>query len=170
MSSFSPSSPRNCFLFAISLAVVVSTCGCFVEKDNLSPTAKHEAELMAADRLFASQVAAEKPADRGEAWARWFAPSGRQIIPGQVVQGVPSVADLMAGAFSSPGYSLTWDPDIASASNDGTLGWTSGRFESRSGEPGHETVNRGRYLTIWQRQEDGSWKVAVDTGVPDPTE
>lgn len=27
--------------------------------------------------------------------------------------------------------------------------------------------SEGRYLTVWQRQPDGDWKVAVDAGVPD---
>jgi ketosteroid isomerase-like protein len=170
-------SPLPRFVKVSPFILMAALClgGCSGEKnfrpkaDSSGPTL-YESELMEADRLFSNQVAAVNPADRANTWAKWFTPSGRQIVAGKVVQGSPSVADLMNGAFTSPGYSLTWEPDMASASQDGTLGWTTGRYESRGGEPGQETIARGRYLTIWRRLEDGSWKVAVDTGVPDPVE
>jgi len=30
-------------------------------------------------------------------------------------------------------------------------------------------TNAGRYVTIWERQADGSWKIVVDFGVPSDT-
>jgi ketosteroid isomerase-like protein len=134
----------------------------------MTDTTGHEQELMDADRRFAGEVAAAAPEDRGAVWAGWFAPDGRQIIPGRVVQGTRSIAELMGPAFATVGYSLTWAPDLASASADGDMGWTSGRYESRSTGPEGEKVGHGRYLTIWRRQADGGWKVALDNGVPDP--
>jgi len=134
----------------------------------MAGTTGYEKELMDADRRFASEVAAADPADRGRIWAEWFAPDGRQIIPGKVVEGTESITALMGPAFATVGYSLTWNPDIASASADGDMGWTSGRYESRSTGPEGDTVGHGRYLTIWRRQPDGGWKVALDNGVPDP--
>jgi ketosteroid isomerase-like protein len=122
---------------------------------------------MEEDRRFAAEVAAAAPADRGQVWAAWFSPAGRQILPGAVVQGARSIAALMGPAFATPGYSLTWEPDLASADAAGDLGWTSGRYESRGEGPEGPILEHGRYLTIWQRQPDGRWKVAVDTGVPD---
>ena len=136
----------------------------------MTGTTGFEKELMEADRRFAQEVAAADPSDRGRVWAEWFAPNGRQIIPGHVVKGSESITALMGPAFATAGYSLTWDPDIASASADGDMGWTSGRYESRSTGPEGETVGHGRYLTIWRRQSDGGWKVALDNGVPDPGE
>ena len=35
---------------------------------------------------------------------------GRQIIPGQVVEGPPSIAGLMGPSFASGGLMLTWEP------------------------------------------------------------
>jgi ketosteroid isomerase-like protein len=122
---------------------------------------------MAADRRFAAEVAAADPADRGAVWAGWFAPDGRQIVPGTVVTGHETITALMDGAFTSPGFALEWDPDTAAASPDGQLGWTSGRYVSRGIGPEGEVVTEGRYLTIWRRLPDGAWKVDLDTGVPD---
>lgn len=57
---------------------------------------------------------------------------------------------------------------MAAASGD--LGCTIGRWASRAlGKDGRWTVQgRGNYVTIWRRERDGSWKVAVDVGNADP--
>jgi len=131
-------------------------------------TTGYEQELREADRIFAREVAAAAPGERGAVWARWFTSTGRQVVPGQVIEGSASISDVMSRVFANPGYSLTWAPDVASASKDGSMGWTSGRYENRRAGTGGEIVEHGRYLSIWRRGEDGSWRVELDTGVPDP--
>ncbi len=126
-----------------------------------------EAELMQADRDFAAAVAAAAPAERAAVWAEHFTEDGRQIVRAAVVDGQAAIADLMRGSFENPGYTLTWEPDLAEAGG-GDLGYTSGRYVSRRvAADGNESTQQGRYLTLWRRQADGSWKVALDTGVPD---
>jgi ketosteroid isomerase-like protein len=67
-----------------------------------------------------------------------------------------------------PGVALTWSALFTDVSDDGTLGYNYGRYESRStGPDGQERVRGGFFLTIWKRQPDGSWKYVMDTGAPD---
>ena len=33
---------------------------------------------------------------------------------------------------------------------------------------GNRDVTRGRYVTVWRKQADGSWKVALDLGNTEP--
>ncbi|MDI1251500.1 MAG: nuclear transport factor 2 family protein [Lacunisphaera sp.] len=67
-----------------------------------------------------------------------------------------------------PGVSLTWSAYFTDVSDDGTLGYNYGRFESRRpGRDGQEVVRGGWFLSIWKRQPDGAWKYVMDTGVPD---
>ena len=67
-----------------------------------------------------------------------------------------------------PGVALTWSAYYTDVSDDGTLGYNYGRYESRrSGKDGKEVVRGGWFLTIWKRQADGSWKYTMDTGAPD---
>lgn len=128
------------------------------------------APLLEADRAFAAEVAAADPADRGKVWASWFSPSGRQIIPDRVVEGQQAIADLMTPGLATPGYTLTWEPDMGGMSAAGDFGWTSGRYESRQAGPEGDLATFGRYLTIWERQPDATWKAVLDTGVPDRKE
>lgn len=67
-----------------------------------------------------------------------------------------------------PGVRLTWSAYFTDLSDDGTLGYNYGRFESRRpGPDGQEIVKGGWFLSIWKRQPDGSWRYVMDTGVPD---
>jgi uncharacterized protein (TIGR02246 family) len=125
-----------------------------------------EAELLAADRQFAAEVAAASSDRRAAAWAGWFEQDGCQVIPGQVVKGAESIASLMGPAFTTPGYMLSWDPDLARSSVDGTLGMTSGRYTSTSLDDGKTVTRQGRYVSVWKKV-DGRWLVTLDTGVPD---
>ncbi|MBS0662638.1 MAG: DUF4440 domain-containing protein [Verrucomicrobia bacterium] len=67
-----------------------------------------------------------------------------------------------------PGATLTWSASFTDVSDDGTLGYNYGRYESRRRLPdGKDSVHTGWFLTIWKRQPDGSWRYVMDTGAPD---
>lgn len=125
-----------------------------------------EKALMDADRAFAADVAAAAPEARAKAWATWFAADGVQLYGGEIHRGHESVTALMEPSFSK-GFVLMWEPEFAIAAASGDLGYTIGRYTSRSvAEDGTERQGSGRYLTIWRKQSDGSWKIAVDLGSP----
>ena len=57
---------------------------------------------------------------------------------------------------------------IAFASAAGDLGYTLGTWQSTHyNEAGKGQVTTGKYVTIWRKQADGSWKVVFDGGNPD---
>ena len=67
-----------------------------------------------------------------------------------------------------PGVSVTWSAYFTDVSDDGTLGYNYGRYESRrAGADGQEIVRGGWFLTIWKRQPDGTWRYVMDNGAPD---
>jgi ketosteroid isomerase-like protein len=69
-----------------------------------------------------------------------------------------------------PGVKLTWSASFTDVSDDGTLGYNYGRYEShRPGPDGNEVVSTGWFLTIWKRQPDGTWRYVMDNGAPDKT-
>lgn len=56
---------------------------------------------------------------------------------------------------------LTWEPQGGDISTSGELGYTYGIYEMRDGS---DQVERGTYVTIWKKQEDGKWKFVLDSG------
>jgi len=66
---------------------------------------------------------------------------------------------------------LTWSPVGADISASSDLGYTWGSYEFRAkGKDGSAKVEHGKYLTVWKKQADGNWKVAVDMGNAGPKE
>ena len=77
--------------------------------------------------------------------------------------GTSAIAKTTASAFAIPDFKLEWHPDQVEVARSGELGYTSGTytwtFKDASGKPASD---KGKYLTIWKKQQDGSWKVLLD--------
>jgi ketosteroid isomerase-like protein len=99
----------------------------------------------------------------GKAFATWFAEDGISLANGQVpVRGREAIAKQTT--WLAQDYQLTWTPTDAVMSPTGDMGYTWGHYEGRSRDAdGNAKVTSGRYLTIWRKEHDGSWKVVVDT-------
>jgi ketosteroid isomerase-like protein len=123
------------------------------------------AVLLKADADFDLAVAAKGV----DAWVAAFAADGIMFRAGEIVRGRAAIRELMAPTFSTPGFSLRWRPVHADIAGSGDLGYTYGSYESVSpGSAGEPVKRTGMYVTIWKKQVDGSWKVAVDLGSAAP--
>ncbi len=124
--------------------------------------------LMDADRAFA-----EATARRGvEGWTSFFAPGGVMLpLNGPLVEGHPAIREQMRRSLGYPGFRLSWEPLRAELSDSGDLGYTIGRFEASTLRNGERVVlQRGKYLSVWRKQADGTWKVEADISNPgEPT-
>ncbi len=70
-----------------------------------------------------------------------------------------------AKGFADPNWSITWAPLYAEAAQSADLGYTTGSFEVHDkSSDGTPVVRKGSYVTIWRKQPDGTWKVALDIG------
>ncbi|MGC4052485.1 MAG: DUF4440 domain-containing protein [Paludibaculum sp.] len=118
-------------------------------------------QLMEADRAFDAATLA-----RGlEGWMSYFADDARlNQRPAEIV-GKPALREFYAKMFARREFSIRWQPVHAEASKNGTLGFTYGVSQvSYRDEKGELVKHEGRYLTVWRKQPDGSWKVATDIG------
>ena len=62
-----------------------------------------------------------------------------------------------------PDLAVTWAPQGAGIAESGELGYTWGRWSNFSyDEDGTMIDTYGKYVTIWKKQDDGTWKIAVD--------
>ena len=115
---------------------------------------------------FARDVAARG----GAAFADWFAPDGVTLGNGAAPV-VGKVAIAKATTWKPQQYQLTWTPTDAVMGPSGDMGYTWGHFEGHSKDAnGNPVTTSGRYITIWRKQADGSWKVALDAGANEPAD
>lgn len=117
---------------------------------------------MEQDRAFARMSVAENAAVAFRAYLSADAIS----LPerGDPVTGADAIAE---GLEPMADYTLDWTPVAAESSEDGTLGYTWGRYRLfRRDNP--DEVQVGKYLTVWQRASDGQWKAVADIGNHEP--
>lgn len=122
--------------------------------------------LYGLEAKFAQEVAARG----GAAFADWFAPDG--VLLGNGQQPLIGLVAITKNVNWTPSvYQLTWTPTDAVLSPEGDMGYTWGHYVGHSKDAnGNPVTTSGRYMTIWRKQADGSWKVVLDAGANEPAE
>jgi ketosteroid isomerase-like protein len=112
---------------------------------------------------------AKDVAERGGAgFAAWFAEDG--VALGNGAQPLIGKVAIEKNANWSPkDYQLTWVPTEALMGPSGDMGYTWGHFEGHAKDAQRNpVVTSGRYITMWRKEPDGSWKVVLDAGANEP--
>jgi ketosteroid isomerase-like protein len=59
--------------------------------------------------------------------------------------------------------SISWKTKEVEVAQSGDIGYTSGTYEVTMTDPTGTPVNdRGKYLEVWKKQADGTWKCVMD--------
>jgi ketosteroid isomerase-like protein len=105
-------------------------------------------------------------ADHGsQGYLSYYADDAVEVPNGTaLLQGKAEIAKTM-GFLDTPDNHLTWTPVGAGIAASGDLGYTYGTYKfATKDKDGKPVVDHGKYTTIWKKQKDGSWKVALDMG------
>jgi len=120
------------------------------------------------DLLFQLEAEfAQAVAQRGRAaFVTYFADDGVELEEGG---GIATREDLRKEPAWPDGTTLTWTPVRGDMAASGDLGYTYGTyvFTSRNKE-GKSVSSYGKYMSVWRKQKDDSWKVVVDMGNTSP--
>ena len=101
-----------------------------------------------------------------EAFVTYFAEDGVELDDGG---GISSRDAIRKQPPWPEGTSLTWTPVKADMAASGDLGYTYGNYVFKSKDKeGKPVTHYGKYMSIWKKQKDGSWKVVVDMGNSSP--
>ena len=120
--------------------------------------------IMQADRDFNRSVT-----DRDRAKFLSFIAETATFVGDSEMRGHAAILKGWAPFFDRAGPTLTWEPTSANVLVGGEVGVTIGSWVRRSRTPdGKVTEARGQYVTTWQKQKDGSWKVVYDIGSTAP--
>ncbi len=63
---------------------------------------------------------------------------------------------------------LSWKPAFADIAASGDLGYTTGPFEYKGERTDEKVAGTGHYVSVWKKEKDGAWKVALDIGIGHP--
>ena len=137
---------------------------------------KYCAELAKTERTFCEQVASMGLDDAflANMADECFVPYQLSLTRAEYDSQVKAARAKAAATYKpgpNPAFQLVWSPSKVDVSQDGTLGYTWGRFDlTTHGKDGKAAVDTGIYLTIWRRDSDGVWKIAFDGGPALPTD
>ncbi|MCU0253049.1 MAG: SgcJ/EcaC family oxidoreductase [Acidobacteria bacterium] len=94
--------------------------------------------------------------------ASFYADDALAYPPGEpVAVGKAAAQKVWAAYFAEPTFKISWKTTHAEVNGD--LGFTSGTYEdSFKGPDGKPVQEKGKYLCVWKKQKDGSWKAIHD--------
>lgn len=144
------------------LALTVALTDCNTAPSQTAIEAERLA-LLDVDREFARASAA----NGAHGWASFFLADAIMFPNEGIVRGRDDIRDFMEQVFVPGGPLLTWQPETAQVSASLDLGYTMGKWQFAAGSD--SVISSGNYLTVWSKDDDGSWKVAVDIGNDDPS-
>jgi ketosteroid isomerase-like protein len=85
-----------------------------------------------------------------------FMPDGAPLAQGEAIR------TTWEGLLSLPGFGLEWQATSAEVAASGDLGFTIGWYKLTAEHEGTAMLTAGKYLTVWHKQADGTWKMRVD--------
>ena len=88
------------------------------------------------------------------------------LADGKAVHGRAEIEAMYRDGFAKAGPMATSRIESRHLERDGDLAYESGYGEVGVVREGKAVTNGGRYLTVWQRQADGGWKIARNLVLP----
>jgi uncharacterized protein (TIGR02246 family) len=106
-----------------------------------------------------SKAAASRDAERV---AAFYAEDAIAYPPNEpAAAGRGAAKKVWAAYFADPTFTISWKTTHAEVNGD--LGYTTGTYEDSFKGPDGKMVNeKGKYVCVWKRQKDGTWKAIHD--------
>ena len=120
-----------------------------------------EAALADAERAFA-RSATDRDRDL---FLSFLTPQTVFATPHGNLRGPDAILAQWAAFFAPDGPSIRWEPKLVAVVDDGSVGLTSGPFwiEAPDGAGGTRRFT-GTFFSVWRPDEQGRWKIVLDTG------
>jgi ketosteroid isomerase-like protein len=105
-----------------------------------------------------------------EGWLSFFADDTLDLPAGLPIASGKDVMRKRLQTHWDNNVHLKWQPVKVDVARSGDLGYTAGNWQIPVLDKriNKRVVITGKYLTVWKKQKDGSWKVVADLGNQDP--
>jgi uncharacterized protein (TIGR02246 family) len=154
---------RNALLI-LCLVLVLLAVGC-TNAPPPAPPDTRAADVQAIKNVEAAWLkdAATKDADK---WASYFADDGSGLYPGgPILNGKAAIKTAMGPFLADPNFALTFESTRTVASKGGDMVYSQGTYTMTMTNPKTKKpmTDKGKFLTVYMKQADGSWKAVADT-------
>lgn len=124
------------------------------------PSTAAECQVWQRELSFARSVADHDAA----AFAEHLHPQAAFGVGRKPTRGREAIAREWAGLIDGSALELTWYPAVVTLAGDGRTAYSSGPALYKDPKTGQARL--GRFGSVWQRGEDGAWRVIFDDGIP----
>lgn len=100
-----------------------------------------------------------------------YAEDAMFVVPGRATASTPEqIRATFEAMLNDPNTSIALRPGRAEVAAAGDLAFTNAVFETTFTDPATQqrASASGSNVTVWRRQEDGSWKVVADFNIQTP--
>ncbi len=148
----------------LATVLVLALSGC-------APQADVEAEKAAIEQATRDWVTAtNQPGEEGADGYASFVTEDAVWLPSNaaLVEGRDAVRAWILPLTQGEDLSVTWEATRVEVSAAGDLAYSMGTYETSFKDAEGNTVSdKGKFVDIWKKQTDGSWKAAVGIGNSD---
>lgn len=159
-----------------TLALVVALAGCDRMGGHHRKGHHGRADTAAAagevKQTEAGMLAAFKAKDAARLTA-YYAEDAVVATPGRAAaSGRDAIARINGDDMKDPAFALDFTNEKTDVAASGDLAWTRGTFRVAYTDPATKKVQKGAgsYVTVFRKQDDGSWKAVADYAVPGAAE
>lgn len=113
-----------------------------------------------------SAAAAAKEVDKA---ASNYADHATLCIPGEPAHvGKAEIRAFLEKSYNTPGFSIHWRVTDAHVARSGESGYTTGiTYATTTDASGKKTTVQGKYLVVWEKMPNGTWKAVHDVANDD---
>ncbi len=80
-----------------------------------------------------------------------------------IVTGKEAIRARVSEWHSGPRVAISWQTTKVEVSRSGDLAYSHGTYEETVNDPeGNPVTDKGKWVTVWEKQPDGTWKVVAD--------
>lgn len=110
-----------------------------------------------------------------EKFASYYASNASVLFPNMpVINGKDEIRATLKSMLADPNFSLTFQASRVESSDAGDVVYSQGAYTMTMSDPKDKTktmTDKGKYLTIFRKQPDGTWKAVADminSDLPNP--
>ncbi|MBD3615178.1 MAG: nuclear transport factor 2 family protein [Gracilimonas sp.] len=87
------------------------------------------------------------------------------------LRGKEAIRSFIEASGQVPGFEVSWEPLSAHISNDGSMAYLIEKNQMAFNDSlGSRVVENNKVVTVWRKNEDGSWKNVIDMWNSDPSQ
>jgi uncharacterized protein (TIGR02246 family) len=162
-------------LLPIVIVTMTLSSGCWRQR------AEHR--LAEREHLMQERMAAAQQAIRTASadWAKaaqakdlekslsYYTPNAILFAPkAPAIQGIENIRKAWQPMLATPGLQMSFTPTSVEVSRSADFGWEYGTYQtSATDKKGKTATETGKYIVLWQKQADGSWKAIADLSAAD---